>query len=86
MKKCHVHPVYGTEDLNPQPLKHESSPITIRPGLHLLQLVYETLLIGFELSQLKVSVTRFAENWPLLLNAKSIWQVYTGLFSGWQKM
>ena len=34
VKKCHVHSVYlWYWDSNPQPLKHESSPITTRPGL-----------------------------------------------------
>ena len=31
-EKCHVHRVWP-RDLNPWPLKHESSPITTRPGL-----------------------------------------------------
>ena len=34
VKKCHVYPVsIWLKDSNPQPLKHEASPITTRPGL-----------------------------------------------------
>ena len=33
VKKCYVHQVYVYRHSNPQPLEHESPPITTRPGL-----------------------------------------------------
>ena len=64
---------FGIWDLNPRPFKHESSPITTRPGLPPCNIYY---FIQTE----KINLFVLSSTWPQDFNLFSVWFDYSFRF------